>query len=84
MIADFSKHAGVAVGEAGMWNVRAQNYESPRSLVERVCNFLEQYPLSRTGTTEVAPSVTLGRARDVRRSQDKSKIADRATDRRPA
>ena len=44
MIADFNKRTGIAVSEAGMWNVRAQYDESPRSLIEQVCSFLEQYP----------------------------------------
>jgi hypothetical protein len=58
MIADFSKRTGVAVSEARMWNVRTQHHESPRSLVERVCNFLERYPLSRSGTEEIGPRHT--------------------------
>jgi len=68
MIADFSQRADAAASEAQMWNVRAQYHEASRgSFVERVCSFLEQYPLSHARDENGASSVTLRRTRDDRR-----------------
>jgi hypothetical protein len=67
MIADFNQCTGAAASEAGMWNVRAQYHEASRgSFVERVCSFLEQYPLSHAGDEDITPSVTHRRALDDR------------------
>jgi hypothetical protein len=67
MIANFNKRSGVAASEAGMWNLRGQYHEASRgSFVERVCSFLEQYPLSRADDEDVVPFVTFHRTRDDR------------------
>ena len=48
MIVKFNGRTGVGTSEIGTWKGLARCQEVSRgSLVERVCNFLEQYPLSR-------------------------------------
>ena len=48
MIVNFNERTGVGTSEIGTWKGLARCQEVSRgSLVERVCNFLEQYPLSR-------------------------------------
>jgi hypothetical protein len=60
MIADFNKHICVAVSEVGTWNVRAQYHEASRSsFVERICSFLERYPLSAADDEDRASSAPL-------------------------
>jgi hypothetical protein len=60
MIADFDQRTDAAVSEAGMWNVRAQYHEASRSsFVERICSFLERYPLSAADDEDRASSAPL-------------------------
>jgi hypothetical protein len=55
MIANFNRRPDAVALEAGMWNVRTQRYEASRgSLVERVCRFLEQYPILHAEDEDVA------------------------------
>jgi hypothetical protein len=47
MIANFNQRTDAAPSKAEIWNVQAQYHEAYRgSFVDRVCSFLEQYPLS--------------------------------------
>jgi hypothetical protein len=67
MTANFNQLTSVATSESGMWSVGAQCHESSRgSLVERVCRFLEQYPILHAEDEDVARSITLHRTRDDR------------------
>jgi hypothetical protein len=60
MIANFNQRTNAAVLEAGTWNVRARYHEAPRSsFVERICSFLEHYPLSHADDEDGASSPTL-------------------------
>jgi len=63
MIADFNKRTGIAVSEAGMWNVRAQYHEASRgSFVERELTVLHiRHP------AEWVAGEVLGSARSSRR-----------------
>ena len=57
MIVNFNERAGTS--EIGTWKGLAHCQEGSRgSLVERVCNFLEQYPLPRADDEdELRPSL---------------------------
>jgi hypothetical protein len=60
MIANFNERTEAAISETGMRNALAQRQEVHRgSLVERVCSFLEQYPLSLADGAG-APSLSIG------------------------
>jgi len=58
MIANFNQRTDATASEAQIWNVRAQYHEAYRgSFVDRVCSFLEQYPLSHADDEGVTSSV---------------------------
>jgi len=53
MIANFNQCTDAAASKTQIWNVRAHYHEAPRgSLVERVCSFLDRYPLSHADDDE--------------------------------
>jgi hypothetical protein len=57
MIANFNQRTDAASSKAEIWNVQAQYHEAYRgSFVDRVCSFLEQYPLSHADDEGVASS----------------------------
>jgi hypothetical protein len=60
MIAKFNKRIDVATSHAGR-DFQAQCPDALRgTLVERVCRFLERYPLSPTDGEDVVPSTAIG------------------------
>ena len=60
MIAKLNQRIDVATSHAGR-NFQAQCHDALLgTLVERVCRFLERYPLSPTGGEDVAPSAAIG------------------------
>jgi hypothetical protein len=60
MIAKLNQRIDVATSHAGR-NFQAQCPDALLgTLVERVCRFLERYPLSPTGGEDVAPSAAIG------------------------
>lgn len=60
MIAKLNQRIDVATSHAGR-NFQAQCPDALLgTLVERVCRFLERYPLSPTGGEDIAPSVAVG------------------------
>ena len=66
MIANFGEHIAVPTAKTGLWTVRTQYYEVPRgTLVERVCNFLERYPLPPAGGRDISLSASGERPRSV-------------------
>lgn len=59
MFANFNKSACVGASELGMPDTQLKSEEAPRgTLVERVCSFLERYPLSHAMADCVAPSIS--------------------------
>ena len=57
MIISSDKRLDVANSEAVMWSVREQYREAfSYTLVERVCSFLESYPLSPGRGERIAPA----------------------------
>jgi hypothetical protein len=61
MIANIEGCAGAAISGLEMRNSQVQCHEgqSPGSLIERVCSFLDKYPLSRADKEGLAPSVSI-------------------------
>jgi hypothetical protein len=60
MIAKFNERIDVTTSHAGR-NFQAQCSDALRgTLVERVCRFLERYPLSPTDGEDVVPSAAIG------------------------
>jgi hypothetical protein len=83
MIANFNQRIDAAASRAGMWNVRAQYDDAYRgSFVDRVCSFLEQYPLSRADEEDGASSASVRRIGIVNRV--KAKVSGRPSKPHPA
>jgi hypothetical protein len=60
MIANVNERIDVATSHAGR-NFQAQCPDAlSGTLVERVCRFLERYPLSPTDGKDIVPSVSIG------------------------
>jgi hypothetical protein len=49
-----NKYTFAAASESEVWNSQAQYLPLANSLVERVCSFLERYPLPLAGGEQVA------------------------------